>query len=583
MLNAHKVKLENVLARAVKYVVPHYQRNFEWKRDNAEEFWQDIQTPGTFLGTIVLNVSREENGQEIEIVDGQQRFTTIFILLAVLRTQAKNVGNLRQAQAIQQFISFLDNTSGEETSTKMIASSSVRDVFEETIANFDWNGRSFKIDQLSNKKRQVNKISPIYNFFLEKIKKFDGDDIKNILTNLYSSVFVEIEIQKTEDAFEIFERTNARGLDLNAADLLKNYLFSQEDLEDVEERWAVIVENSENGILRMIKHFYVAKKGAVRKRDLFARLKNYGEIIGANQFLSELVRFSYLYNLILKKSADDFIEYGRDYGIKYFQTQYNAEYLNRSLDAINLFGISQSYPLILKVLDFVSTMEASNDRESFAKQICQLVDLIEKYHFINSAVAQRPGNEVEKFYAEICEADLNDQSIRVIINKVKKKFGEQRVGKNEFVERFVELNYQNDYRLIFYINDRLNNYQRSGGQVINMYDSDSKALRKNYDLEHVVSQDGTGYEVESDVYDDLVHNIGNLIVISKHTNGGLGNKHVNDKLPIIKDKERQLPEAVDLCEFWKEEKWSSLDVIQGNIQKRAEHLASKAFDKVWSF
>jgi uncharacterized protein with ParB-like and HNH nuclease domain len=581
MLNANKTKLEKVLSRAVKYSVPNYQRNFEWRRDNAEEFWQDIQSQGTFLGTIVFNVSKEETNQEIEIVDGQQRLTTIFILLAALRTAAVRVKNYQQASAIQQFISFIDNTSGASSATKFVASESIRDAFNETIANESWDGKDFNIKSLKSKKRQINRIKPIYSFFAEKVSNFGFDDIKGILSNLYSSIFVEIEIMNTEDAFEIFERTNARGLDLNAADLLKNFLFAQTNLNNIEEKWEQVINYSSGNILRMIKYFYVSKQGGVRKKELFSKLRNYGEIVGSEKFLEELTRYARLYDLIINKGDEDFLEYGKEYSIEFYQTQYNAEEINRSLDAINLFGITQSYPLILKALDSVTVMESSRERETFAKQINQLVKLIENYHFVNSAVSQRPGNVVEKFYTDMCEPDMTVDSLKNIINKVKAKFVEERVKLPEFVERFKELNYHNDYRLVLYINDRFNNHERRGGQIEKMYNSDSRALRRNFDIEHLIAQDSSKYSLPPEKFEDLIHNIGNLIVISKHTNGSLQNKHILDKIPLIKNKDSRLREVQELSEIWENSIWDTFEKIEKNIQERAENMAERAYNKVW--
>jgi uncharacterized protein with ParB-like and HNH nuclease domain len=582
MLNANKIKLEDLLSKQVKYSVPNYQRNFEWRKDNADEFWQDIQTPGTFMGTIVLNVSKEETAQDIDIVDGQQRFTTIFILLSALRNRAKEVGNINQAQAIQRFLSFVDNTDGTAGITKFIASDSIRFAFEETIINPNWDG-SFSSQSLKNKRREVNKIKPIYNFFYEKISSYGADDIKNTLSSLYSSVFVSIQIQNTEEAFEIFERTNARGMDLNAADLLKNFLFSQFEMEDVEERWSNVVDGaSSGGILRMIKYFYVSKKGYVGKKELFSKLKKYGAMeIGVNKFLDEIERFSSLYSLIIEKGADDFIQFGADYKIKYFQTEYNAHAINRALDAINLFGVTQSYPLILKCLDALAVTKNAKDREVFSKDIYRLVQIIENYHFVNSAVSKRPGNEVEKFYSVMCEGDISSENIKEVISKVKKQFNERKVGISEFVERFKELTYQNDYKLIFYINDRLNNYKRKGAQIIDMYDSDSKALRRSFDMEHLVSQNASEYDIDKDRYEEIVHNIGNMIVISKHTNGGIGNKHVEEKLPIIEEKDSRLPEVSRLVSQWKNANWNTVEDIEKNISDRAIELAERSFKEVW--
>ena len=98
------------------------------------------------------------------------------------------------------------------------------EIFSQTIASGTWDGKTFNF---THKKRQIAKIKPIYSYFVDKLSKFNKEEIKDILEKLYDSSFVVIEIEDTQEAFDIFERTNARGMELNAADLLKNYLFAR--------------------------------------------------------------------------------------------------------------------------------------------------------------------------------------------------------------------------------------------------------------------------------------------------------------------------------------------------------------------
>ena len=87
------------------------------------------------------------------------------------------------------------------------------------------------------------------------------------MEKLYDSSFVVIEIEDTQEAFDIFERTNARGMELNAADLLKNYLFARQASDNLSQDWESIIENSSGNILRMIKYYYVANYGYTPKSD----------------------------------------------------------------------------------------------------------------------------------------------------------------------------------------------------------------------------------------------------------------------------------------------------------------------------
>ncbi len=76
-------------------------------------------------------------------------------------------------------------------------------------------------------KRQINRIKPIYDYFYSKIQGFDQTKLSKFLDTIYRSYVVRIDIKDEIEALSIFERTNARGLDLEVSDLLKNHLFAK--------------------------------------------------------------------------------------------------------------------------------------------------------------------------------------------------------------------------------------------------------------------------------------------------------------------------------------------------------------------
>lgn len=584
MIDAKKITVRDLLDKSVQYGVPQNQRNFEWKKEQAEEFWEDISSGGTFLGTIVLDVNKEEKEKNILIVDGQQRLTTIFILLSACRNQAKKIKEIEQAQAIQHKLSFMDDTTGKSSKTKLVTSPSIRDVFEETITSYDWDGSKFN---LKNKKRQANRIKPIYNYFSEKIVKYNQTKIQELLDFLYKSTIVKIEIQETREAFDIFERMNARGMELNAADLLKNYIFARkeiENIEDLEERWEVIVDNSIGNIVRMIKYFYVSKFGYIQKKKLFSAIKDYSETTGTKKMLNELESFSSLYQLIGNSTDRAVIEWATNEKINYFKKEYNAQSLNRVFDALSLFGVTQTYPIIIKSMSAISSVHNLKVKEKLAEKFLTSVEAIEKYHFINNAIAQRPGNEVEKYYADKCYEEIKtEKDINTFFNNINQDLSKKIVPKEEFIGRFTELNYEDDFILIYYIYDRMNNQEKKGGQYLNIYNPDKKILKRNYNIEHLIAQNTKEYDsILKDSKGDVLHNIGNLLVVSLHTNSMLGNKHIKDKFKILKEKEK-LPEAHRFIKDWECKNWSSLDDINKNIIKRAETLGEKAYKEIWSF
>ncbi|KKW01391.1 MAG: hypothetical protein UY36_C0023G0010 [Parcubacteria group bacterium GW2011_GWA1_49_11] len=240
MINPNPAKIESILNSSIQFAVPRYQREFTWGKSEALEFFEDLksytelETGGLFLGTLIFDIS-EERQKKIKVVDGQQRLTTILLLLIACRNLAKKSKAARIAQKIQEKITFEDPTTAESLGPRLIASESVKDVFEE-ISKYEWNGEF--TPKIGNKhvKLQIRRIKPIYDYFYNEIKSFDKAKLSNFLKVIYESYVVRIDIQDEVEAFSIFERTNARGVDLEASDLLKNYLFSR-GVEGLEEAW----------------------------------------------------------------------------------------------------------------------------------------------------------------------------------------------------------------------------------------------------------------------------------------------------------------------------------------------------------
>lgn len=576
MITPQRRTIEQILNESRQYAIPGYQRDFEWKRENAEEFWNDLDGGSFYLGTIIFDIY---NRDSVSVVDGQQRLTTIFILLAAMRERAKNIGNENFARAIQDKIVFLGRT-GEVQQSKLIPAEKIKFVFEQTITSSSWNGNDFSF---RSRKRQVNKIKPIYEFFKSKLALFDKDELSSLQNRLYDSFAVVIEIEHTEEAFDIFERTNARGIDLNAADLLKNHLFSKMSKESNDELraiWDTIIERSNGNTLRMIKYFYVSKSGYVSKKDLFKKIKLRGESIGPEALLKEIDVFSKHYSIIVGGTKSAVIEWADEFNVSELQKEYYAERLNRSFDGISLFSVAQSYPLLVKVMDLVSNIENESDRNSAAKELIYFVELIENFHFINSAVTQKQANTVESFYAEVCTSEIKPEEVTGFMKLVINNLSTQKLAtKEEFIASFMNLNYENDFILTYYISDRLNNHYLDDSNQQIIYNPDRKILKRNYSIDHLISQSGKNYNVEID--EDLIHNIGNLLVIPVHLNSRLGNVHIEEKIAVLCEETMTLPEVKTIVDEWEGMNWDSLENIQTNILERARKIAEQCYDDVF--
>ena len=126
---------------------------------------------------------------------------------------------------------------------------------------------------------QNKKVKPIFEFFLKKLKEEKKpEDLQNIIETLESISFIKITIKKEEHAYELFERTNARGSGLEVSDLLKNHMFKNVDTvhddKSVAEQWSDIEKNSDKGIVTLLRYYYISRKNHITRPKLYAALKN---------------------------------------------------------------------------------------------------------------------------------------------------------------------------------------------------------------------------------------------------------------------------------------------------------------------
>ncbi|MDP1852917.1 MAG: DUF262 domain-containing protein [Candidatus Omnitrophota bacterium] len=587
MISPTPQTLETLFTSSKLLKVPKNQRQFAWGKNEALEFIEDLKSyAGTgqgdlFLGTMIF-CSADGRDDFVKIVDGQQRITTALLLLIACRNLAKAINSIGIANIIQQRITFVDSTTAQSLGTRLISSESIKDVFE-YMANFDWNG-DFP-NRIGNRsvKRQVNRVKSIFTFFYEQIHTFDQDTLSRFLKAIYNAYIARIDIQDEAEAFSIFERTNARGIDLEASDLLKNFLFAQE-VENLEEAWRQIVDNSEGTMLRMLKYFYVAKKGPVLRSELYRKIKSYSQTIGAPQLVNELDKFAKYYSFVqasVEVETHDYFEFNDCGFISNHEDQYAAIHL--TLEGLRLFNISQIYPLIYSAIESLRRLNGSNN-SGMSKKLVQLFVTLEKYHFINNAICDRVGNEIEKLYADFCvnysECDDFVRTTDELINILKG----QLASEQEFMARFVDISYSAEtIPLIVYIFDRMDNIWLHPGERVRIFNPDRKILRRNHNIEHFYPQTPQGgVELLTEMV-DAIDNIGNLLVVSFRTNSKLGNVTPVEKIKLLKsDLRREIQNHISVQEFV--EKYEGVATNWGaeQINKRANELAQLAYRSVWN-
>ncbi|HEC92865.1 MAG TPA: DUF262 domain-containing protein, partial [Candidatus Atribacteria bacterium] len=244
----------------VKYVIPKYQREYAWRREQVEEFLNDLleNQEGYFLGTILCVNKTTDTLKEdmLEIIDGQQRLTTISLLYAAIYKRYSEIDNdddefktekvnLKNRLMIKR----------KKNEIKLILSSQNNN-FEDYKAILNeigvYNDPAFKKPPNLGNRR----LYKTYNYILKRISSMSDDEIKSFLDKINSAVIVKIEVSNYSDAYTLFESLNNRGLPLSAMDLIKNKLLSEIDkrykmgksnidMDEAFELWKKITENIE--------------------------------------------------------------------------------------------------------------------------------------------------------------------------------------------------------------------------------------------------------------------------------------------------------------------------------------------------
>ena len=240
-----------------KYIIPKFQRDYSWDEEQWDDLWQDIENMIAekgehYMGYLVLQTTKTKN---CLIIDGQQRFTTItMIILAAIKSIQKLIDKGEEVEANEQRVKTLKDTYiGNvdpvtlEYDNILVLNRNNDGYYKEYIVKLG----ELKLRNTSYTEKLMRKCFEWYEKQLTnkfKTGKEYAELITYIVDNLY---FTIIKVNNEMNAFKVFETLNARGVQLSSADLLKNYLFSLVDntsqhpdrIATLEERWSELTKN----------------------------------------------------------------------------------------------------------------------------------------------------------------------------------------------------------------------------------------------------------------------------------------------------------------------------------------------------
>lgn len=303
-MEAGEAKIHKVLDGTKQFLVPHYQRPYSWTERDWETLWRDIVEIAAddaaqphFMGSIVTAPGRSvpEGVEKRLLIDGQQRLTTLVVLLALIRQRAIAGGATKLANRIAGLLMNRDEEGSLDfyklLPTQGAASASDR---EALLALLD-----------RREPATVSGIVDASRFFTTKLARTDAPDLDRLFSTITGRLtLVSIILDKLDNPYRIFESLNGKGLPLTQVDLIRNYFFMRLPEVDHERiyraKWQPMQQRlGEVGLTEFVHHYLMMAGQLVKESDVYATLKERADGGDPRQHLDELVAFAGHYAVLL--------------------------------------------------------------------------------------------------------------------------------------------------------------------------------------------------------------------------------------------------------------------------------------------
>lgn len=552
-MDANKGNIFQIFDGFRQFIIPVYQRTYSWEKTHCQRLWDDIVSmqklgkEGHFIGSIV-NIAEQAmptGVQKFIIIDGQQRITTLTLLLIALRDYAlSNECDVINAEMITRMLLKNDFQKGSER-YKMLLTQEDGEVLIKLIEKSlrDTEGKS--------------RIIKNYQFFTDQIKKMElsPDKIYEAIGKLQ---IVNITLdRKSDDAQAIFESLNSTGMELSQSDLIRNYILMDLDTNTQTD----IYENIWHPMELLFE--YKAQKSDMDKffRDYItmkiARIPNINNVYEEFKSYRNNTGFAHIQEL-----CKDIYKFAKYYTDMYYCKSSNTT-INSLYKEIESLKMEVAFPFLLYIHESHADKIIEETQFAYILKLCI-------HYVLRRSICEIPTNSLNKTFAtmkkEIDKKDyLNSVKAYFILRDSYKEFPTD----DTFIKFFTSKD-------IF--NMRIRNYIL---EKLELYDNKGQINVENYTIEHILPQNpnlseewisdlGTDWQEIQKTY---LHTIGNLTLTAY-------NSEMSDHSFISKlDMKGGFKEsALRLNTFLlKQTTWNKELIID-----RANELSEKAL-KIWEY
>lgn len=547
-----------------QFIIPIYQRTYSWSIDQCRQLWEDIlrvaradQVPSHFVGSIVYiskGIISASAIQEFLVIDGQQRLTTLSLLLVALAKAIEKAGDpAREAtQLTLKKISnyyLLNNDEEGLLRYRLLLTQSDREALMKLV------------DGYPLPKNTPPRIMENYQYFERAIAE-SGVPLDVILKGIRKLVIVDVSLDRTQDNPQlIFESLNSTGLALSQADLIRNYILMGLENSEQTDLYNSYWYSMEQGF---------GSSGETGYFDRFMRdyltIKNNGRIPKIDRVYVEFKAYVRSHpTLTMRDIVADIHRFAGHFIALAFEKNLPAS-LQLAVRDINTLKVDVAYPFLLEALDDYE--QGLLTREDFLA----ILRTVESYIF-RRVVCAIPTNSLNKTFATLSREInktryLESVQAALLIKDSYRRFP----GDEELHQQFIVKDFYN-FRSRLYLLRKLENHHRAK-EWINV---------DEYTIEHIMPQNenlSAEWRAElgpnwQQIHERYLHTIGNLTLTgynSEYSDHSFLEKRDYPDRKGFRNSPLFLNEYLASLDHWNEE----------TIQVRANLLAGLAV-QIWAY
>lgn len=562
-------KMGDLFNQNERLKIPSYQRRYSWEEEQFEDLWRDLdeidEDGSHFFGTIVFmsgtHVAQGTN--EIDIVDGQQRITTVSILLCAIRAHLRE--NYDEDDIVQRIDTineslWIVNRDGEKQGMRLTLGNLDQESYESLIKGY--------VDEIEN-----GKINAAYDFFRDRLDTecSDLDEVKDFHDRILDKlIYVSITAKGHSEAYQLFETMNNRGLSLSPIDLMKNYLLMKAadrgdaDEDRVEDLWGDIIKNLDSlgdinnpGVTFFRQYFMSSRLIGIHEKITTNKLydptftETIEETADIEALLEDIREKSALFRKLLQQDI------GR------FSSSENSE-INRLLRDAKIVSITP-FTFFLRAF-------TESDDVSLLKGVIEKANAL----LVRRQICDRNTGPHDTIFNHLSHNAFESPNPLEYIDEYLESEG-RFPNDDQFKRHFTREDFSRSDRTKYILSKIEEDHFGHGGKEVveSRYQVHIEHILPIYPGKNLTKLWLEPFDISDDEHDDFKKRIGNLTLLEEDPNISASNRSLEKKQEYYSE------EATDFKithELQGRERWGVPE-----IEARSEELATIAAEEVWTF